>query len=107
MKNFLIVCFLAGLFLTACKKYSFDNTITGETISEFSLIAPAANTTIALNAATPNEKIVISWTAAKPGVNTAVKYKWVATTKGTANFEAVNRVLEIPSNHGGADTRLT
>jgi hypothetical protein len=107
MRYYFILGFFAALFLTACKKYDFDNSITGESISDFSLVAPAANANIGLNAATPDDTVVFSWTAATPGVKEAVRYKFIAVPKGSTNFDAENRIIELQSDNEGSTTKLT
>ncbi|HYH16756.1 MAG TPA: SusE domain-containing protein [Flavisolibacter sp.] len=104
----LLICFAFSLVLAACKKTDFlKNEPTGESIKEFSLLAPAANTTVAINPATPNEKLVISWAPTASAVNLPVVYKWVAIRKSAANFDAANRVFEVPSDNSGKATTLT
>lgn len=92
------------LVLTACKKIDFDNTVTGEALGTFRVVQPANNAAYRLNAATPAERIVISWTAAKPGLHTLPTYKWVAALKG-GNLESP--LLELPSDNSGSATTLT
>jgi starch-binding outer membrane protein SusE/F len=93
------------LLFSGCKKTTFDKTMTGEALGDFRLSQPANNTSLALNAATPNNTITISWTASKPGVNTAPTYKFVAAPKAAGNLDAPT--LEFPSNNGGTATTLT
>ena len=100
----LLLAILGLLVLGACKKYDFDNTANGESITDFTLVAPATNTNLVLNAATPDDKVVISWNAAKPGVSSPVKYTWIAAPK-TGSLD--NPVLSIPSDNNGASPRLT
>lgn len=100
----LLVATLGLLVLTACKKYDFDNSVGGESIADFTLTAPAANTDLVLNAATPNEKVTMTWSAAKPGVSTPVKYTWIAAPK-TGSLD--NPVVSIASDNNGASTQLT
>ncbi len=76
----------------------------GESNGPLRLLTPANGATVVLNAATPNEPVSITWSASKPGVNTAPTYKWVAALK-TGSIDAP--ILEIPSNNGGKDTKLT
>ncbi|HEX2684843.1 MAG TPA: SusE domain-containing protein, partial [Ferruginibacter sp.] len=95
---------LGLMLLAACKKYEFDNTVGGESISDFTLTAPATNTNLVLNAATPNDKVTITWNAAKPGVGSAVKYTWIAAPK-TGSLD--NPAVSIISDNNGASTTLT
>lgn len=99
-----VVVLLSALTL-GCKKTNFDTTVNGEALTSFRLSAPATNTNLVLNAATPSAPVTITWTAAKPGVGTAPTYKWVAALKSTGNLDAP--VLEIPSNTAGSATALT
>lgn len=100
----LLAALLGILVLAGCKKYEFDNATGGESVSEFSLVGPVNNTDVVLNAATPDEKIILSWNAAKPGVNAAVKYTWIAAPK-TGSLD--NPAVSIPSDNSGASTQLT
>jgi starch-binding outer membrane protein SusE/F len=100
----LLAALLALIVFAGCKKYEFDNAVGGESVAEFSLIGPTTNTQLVLNAATPDEKIVISWNAAKPGLNSAVKYTFIASPR-TGSLD--NPVVSIPSDNGGAATQLT
>jgi hypothetical protein len=93
------------LFSAACTKVDFDKTATGEALSDFRLSKPASNLDLVLNAATPDEKIVISWSASKPGVSKAVTYKWIAALKSTGNLDT--SLIEIPSDASGSATTLT
>ena len=95
------------LFLGAgCQKTDFDNNSTGEGIDggKFRLQSPATTTNLALNAATPAEKVEISWTAAKPGVETPLTYKWVAVPRGE---DINNYKFELPADDNGKATKLT
>lgn len=104
ISNKLLAALLALIVFAGCKKYEFNNEVGGESVTEFSLIGPAANTQLMLNAATPDEKIVISWNAAKPGLNSAVKYTFIAAPR-TGSLD--NPVVSIASDNGGAATQLT
>jgi starch-binding outer membrane protein SusE/F len=95
---------LALVAIAGCKKQDFDTEAKGEALGDFRLLTPAAATNLVLNPATPNEQVVISWTAAKPGVNVAPTYKWVAAPK-TGNID--QPVVSIASDNGGKDTKLT
>jgi len=107
MKLRSIFFFLAAVALMqGCKKYEFNNAENGgEALGEFKLVAPANSTNLSLNPAMPADPIVVSWTAAKPGVNTAPTYKFVAALKATGNINAP--IIQIPSDNGGKDTKLT
>ena len=100
----LLVAFLGLLTLAACKKYEFDNATGGESISDFSLVAPASNTSVVLNAATPDEKIVINWNPAKPGVGATVKYTWIAAANA-ASLD--NPIVSIVADNDGTSPSLT
>lgn len=102
--------YLAGVFamlvitLISCKKTEFDNTVSGEALGDFRLTSPSSNTSVVLNPATPAETVVITWTAAKPGLNTSPTYKWIAAAK-TGSLD--QPALEIPADNNGRDTKLT
>jgi starch-binding outer membrane protein SusE/F len=100
----LLVALLGLLVIAGCKKYEFDNTVGGESITDFTLVSPATNTNLVLNAATPNEPVVITWNAAQPGVSSAIKYTWIAAPK-TGSLD--NPVVSIVSDNAGASPRLT
>jgi len=105
MKKFLMLAVLSVAIFAGCQKADFDSTVTGEALGTFTLNAPATNTTLVLNAATPTAKVEISWAASKPGVDATPLYKWVAALKATGNLDAP--ILEIPSDNNGADAKLT
>jgi starch-binding outer membrane protein SusE/F len=100
----LLVAFLGVLTLVACKKYEFENATGGESISNFELVSPTTNTVLVLNSGAPDEKVVINWNPAKPGVNASVKYTFIAAPK-TGNLD--NPAVSIVSDNNGADPRLT
>lgn len=106
MKMRSIFFFLAAVALVqGCKKYEFNNPENGgEALGEFKLVAPANATSIVLNPATPNEPIVVTWTAAKPGVGTAPSYKFVAALR---TGSITSPAIQIPSDNSGKDTKLT
>lgn len=103
-KIFLLVMWTMAV-LAGCQKPDYDTAVTGEAIGSFALAQPAANTTIALNAATPGANIQISWSAAKPGIDKAITYTWVAAQKTGGTIETP--LLEIPSDNSGKDPKLT
>jgi starch-binding outer membrane protein SusE/F len=105
MKSILKIFILTTLvFGYGCKKYSFDNESKGEALGDFKLVSPTSGTSLALNPATPNAPVVITWTASKPGVSKEATYKWVAALK-TGNIDAP--ILELPADNGGKDTKIS
>jgi hypothetical protein len=104
MRKLLYSILTLVLFLSACNKIDFDNTVTGEALGQFRIAQPSNNTDLQLNAATPEQPVVISWTASKPGINTAPTYKWIAALKGG---DITQPILEIPSDNNGTATTLT
>nr|WP_162988696.1 SusE domain-containing protein [Pedobacter schmidteae] len=97
-----LLAFVAFAF--GCKKTDYNQDSKGEALGTFTVSAPANNTMLVLNSATPGKTIVVSWTAAKPGVSTAPTYKWVAALKtGTID----QPIVEFPSDNGGKATTLT
>lgn len=103
--TYLTGIFAALVLLTAsCKKTEFNESVNGEALGDFRLTSPASNISLALNPATPNETVLITWTAAKPGLNTSPTYKWIATAK-TGSLD--QPALEIPADNNGRATRLT
>ncbi len=105
LSKYLSVALMMTILVVGCKKLDFDKTVTGEALSSFRLSAPANNLDLVLNAATPDEKTVISWSASKPGINSPVTYKWVAALKSTGNLDAP--LISIPSDASGSATTLT
>ncbi|WP_214229543.1 SusE domain-containing protein [Pedobacter sp. B4-66] len=105
MKYKILYTLLAfGIIASGCKKSAFDETSKGEALGTFTVTAPSNNAILVLNSATPDKTIVLEWTAAKPGVNTAPMYKWVAALK-TGSIE--QPIVEFPSDNGGNATKLT
>ncbi|RYY62269.1 MAG: SusF/SusE family outer membrane protein [Chitinophagaceae bacterium] len=73
-----IIYFLAAsiLVLNACKKTDFaGDDPTGEGLTGFNLRTPATSSSVVLNAATPDQAVTFSWSAATPGLTTAPTYK--------------------------------
>lgn len=108
MKSFTIAGRLIALIfvLAGCQKTDFDRTANGEGIEgvKFRIQSPASATSIVLNAATPALPIEISWTAAKPGIDKAITYKWIAVPRGG---EIKEYKYELPSDNSGKATKLT
>src|SRR6185295_1932559 len=92
------------LLIAGCKKYEFDQAADGEAVGDFVVTAPSSNTSLALNAAIPNEKIVMTWNAAKPGINSTVKYSWIASRK-SGSLETPD--ITIASDNNGISPQLT
>ena len=92
------------LLIAGCKKYEFDQTANGEAVGDFVVTGPASNSSLALNAAIPNDKIVMTWNAAKPGINSTVKYSWIASRK-SGSLETPD--ITIPSDNNGTSPQLT
>ncbi|ULQ55285.1 SusE domain-containing protein [Flavihumibacter rivuli] len=104
MRKILLALLSTALIITSCKKYDFDKDGSGEGLDAFSLLTPASGAKLALNSATPNEKVTITWSAARPGLNTAPTYTWIAALR-TGSIE--QPILSIPSDNEGKDTKLT
>ncbi|MDZ4794764.1 MAG: SusE domain-containing protein [Bacteroidota bacterium] len=106
MKNFIYILSAAIVLLSGCKKTDFEgNLSTGEGLVNFSLQTPSSGTKLVLNGGIPNNPVTITWTASKPGLNTAPTYKWIAALKTGGSLEAP--ALEIASNSSGTATALT
>jgi hypothetical protein len=105
MKNIFLLTALSALLFAGCQKTDFDETVTGEALGTFSLGAPANSASLALNAATPADKIEITWTASKPGIDVVPTYKWVAALKPNGTLDTP--LLEIASDNNGKDAKLT
>src|SRR4051812_5365515 len=104
MKLRLLYTLMALVAITACKKLNFDKEKKGESIADFTLSAPSNNSNILLNASTPNDQVVMSWSAAKAGVGAAVKYTWIAALK-TGSLESP--IISIMADNAGSSTQLT
>lgn len=105
MKYKILYTFLAlAAFALGCKKNNYDESSKGEALGAFTTTAPANNTMLILNSATPGSTIEVTWTAAKPGVNTAPTYKWVAALKSGSIDQPI---VEFPSDNGGRANKLT
>ncbi len=104
MKRIFSLFLIASIAVTGCKKIDFSTESQGEALNTFSIKSPSNNTMVVLNSATPNASITMEWTAAKPGVNVAPTYKWLASLK-SGSLEAP--LLEIPSDNNGVSTKLT
>src|SRR4051812_43415967 len=100
----LVYTVLTLLVISACKKYDFNQAVTGEGVGDFTLKAPSSNSSIVLNAAVPNDPVVISWNASKAGVNNQVTYTWIAALK-TGSLD--NPVISITADNSGLATQLT
>ncbi len=104
MKKLSLLITMAVFLFTGCKKIDFDLDAKGESNGIFKLLTPSTGTNLVLNAATPAVAVNITWSASVPGVNSIPTYKWVAALKTGSIDEPI---LEIPSNNGGKDTKLT
>lgn len=104
-KYLAITIALLTTIMVGCKKTDFDDTVNGEALGEFRLTSPTSGSNLILNSATPNAPVTISWTAAKPGVNTQPTYKWVVARKQGGSLE--QPLFEIASGNAGKATSLT
>jgi hypothetical protein len=95
---------LTFVIVSGCKKTDFDNTPKGEALGTFTLSAPENNAMLVLNSGTPDAKINITWTAAKPGLSATPIYKFIAALK-TGSLE--QPLIEIPADDNGKSTHLT
>lgn len=106
MKKILYILTATLFILYGCKKADFaDSNATGEGLVNFALRTPSSGTKLLLNAATPNEKVTITWTASVPGLSTTPTYKWIAALKTGGDLKSP--ALEIPSDNAGVATTLT
>ncbi|SHF72602.1 SusE domain-containing protein [Pedobacter caeni] len=104
MKKILSLVIIAVIAIAGCKQNEFDNTIKGEALGSFILKSPEMNAMLALNSATPDQQVLIEWSAALPGVNTPATYTWIAALK-TGSLDAP--LLEIPSDNKGLANKLS
>ncbi|MGV3765749.1 MAG: SusF/SusE family outer membrane protein [Chitinophagaceae bacterium] len=105
MKRILLSIITLAVTIAGCKKTDFDLSSTGEGLGSFSITGPESGTVLNLNSATPNTGVEISWTAAKPGLNTAPTYAWIAALRTGGSLD--NPILEYPADNGGKATKLT
>jgi hypothetical protein len=101
-KVYILFIFLAAL--AGCKEEKLEFTPVGEALYGFKLSGPSNNMNLVLNSATPDDKVVIEWSAAKTGLNAPVIYTFIAAQKG-GNLETP--LIELKSDNNGADTKLT
>ena len=105
MRNKILYSLLAVVAIAfGCKKTDFDDVSKGEALGRFTVSAPANNTMLVLNSATPNSKVNFSWSEATPGVSTKPTYKFVAALK-TGSLDAP--IIELPSDNAGSSASLT
>ena len=97
---------VASLLMLACQKVDYNNSPTGEGIftGNFRIQSPSTGSTILLNSSTPSAPLVISWTAAKPGIDKPLTYKWIAVKKGE---DIAKPTFELPADNDGKATTLT
>lgn len=104
MKHKILYILLAVAAIAfGCKKTEFDEQSKGEALGSFASTAPANNTMLVLNSATPNAKITFTWSAATPGVSTKPTYKLIAALK-TGSLDAP--FIEFPADNSGSATTL-
>lgn len=103
MKKLYIISLLLLAVLAGCEE-ELEYKPNGEALYNFQLSGPTDNANVVLNSATPEDKVVIQWTAARTGVNAPVTYSFIAAQKG-GNLETP--LVELKSDNNGADTRLT
>jgi len=106
MRKLFFSIFTIGLVFTACKKADFDDTVTGEAVGSLTLLN-ADTDSVSLNPATPDQTITFNWTAARPGVNSPVKYRLITALRSAENFDAANRVFTVLSDNAGSATTAT
>lgn len=92
--------------ISACQKVDYDNHSQGEGIEggNFRILSPGTGTQLLLNAATPDQAVSITWSAAKPGIDKPLTYKWVAVARGQLISE---HTYELPADNNGSATKLT
>lgn len=106
MKKIILFVTAVYMILAGCKKADFnDNTVTGEGLVDFTLLTPSSGAVVQLNAAIPATAISFTWNAAKPGLNTAPKYKVVAVLREGGDFNAP--LLSFDADNAGAANKLT
>ncbi|TDH25133.1 SusF/SusE family outer membrane protein [Segetibacter sp. 3557_3] len=106
MKKLSLFTFLILVLLAGCKKADLaGDEVTGEGLVGFAIKSPVSGTEVILNAATPSAPIEITWSEAKPGLNTKPTYTFLATQKTTGTFEVP--LIQVPADNAGLDTKLT
>jgi hypothetical protein len=107
MKKFLplTLVMFSVLLVASCKKLDFNYDATGEGIGAFALNAPADNSELMLNSATPLVPVVFKWSAALPGLHSAITYTWkldkktmTITTTSSTGVVTTARVTELTSD---------
>lgn len=92
------------VFFSACKKFDFDYSSTGEAIGAFKLSTPVDNNDLLLNSAAPGTSIIFKWTTAAKGVAQDVKYTWKLDLK-SGDFS--QPIWQKDADNNGTDTKLT
>jgi hypothetical protein len=105
MKKLIFLSVVIAGIISSCKKTDFDSTVRGEALGTFRIASPSSGAVLTLNSATPNERVEISWTAAKPGVNVQPTYKWIAALRTGGNLD--QPLVEVPADNNGRNTKLT
>lgn len=103
-----IIIYTIALLFVGCKKADLARIVSeGEGLdgTSFVLSGPRNADSVKLNAATPNETVVFSWTAVTPGVKTEPTYTLVASLKSAGNLDAP--IISVPADNSGAATRAT
>ncbi len=104
MKKFSLLALCSILMLAACKKTDFDTEVKGEALGNFTITGPAASSHLLLNAATPDKLVEISWTPARPGVNTPPTYTFLLI-QSDGSFD--QPLVSLPSNNNGSATSFS
>src|SRR5688572_17173594 len=96
---------LALVLLGSCRKYDLaGDQASGEGLNAFTLKSPANNTSLVLNAGTPNAPLVIEWNVAQPGLKALPSYRWIAALRSGSLNEPI---IEIASDGNGSQPKLT
>ena len=93
---------LSMLILVSCDQEEFTGTGL-ESLREFTL-TPIAGSKVTLNSVDPTGQIVVSWSKARSGFESAVTYTWMLDEAG-GDFSSP--LLSLPSDENGSTTNIT
>jgi len=102
-KIFNILLVIATIAWTGCEE-DFDYGIRPESLRDFNLVNPEDNSILLLNAAEPDEELVIEWEASRSGLGSSVSYLLLAD-EPEGDFSTP--LLTLTADNDGAATKFT
>jgi hypothetical protein len=95
---------IVALSFMACDSDENENIGLGESINDFKLIGPTNFTTLELNPGTPTKSVIVSWEAAKTGLNGTVTYRFLLD-ENDGDFSSP--LLAVASDNDGSASTVT